>query len=50
MAGWTSAIPLYGKGVESLGYNECKSTPTPYDSSVLLRQKQIIRRDQLRYF
>nr|ABA98004.1 retrotransposon protein, putative, Ty1-copia subclass [Oryza sativa Japonica Group] len=31
------------------GYSDCKPSPTPYDSSVLLRKNRRIARDQLRY-
>ena len=31
------------------GFSDCAPAPTPYDPSVLLRKKQRIARDQLRY-
>jgi len=30
-------------------YSDCKSYPTPYDPSVLIRKNRRIARDQLRY-
>jgi hypothetical protein len=31
------------------GYKECKPSPTPYDSSLVLRKNKRIGRDQLRH-
>ncbi|KAK1606274.1 hypothetical protein QYE76_029947 [Lolium multiflorum] len=31
------------------GYSDCKSSPTPYDPSVIIRKNKRIARDQLRY-
>src|SRR5438876_11451373 len=37
------------KVLSRFGYSDCKTAPTPYDSSVILRKNQRITRDQLRY-
>jgi hypothetical protein len=37
------------KVLSRFGYSECEPAPTPYDPSKLLKKKQRIARDQLRY-
>ena len=37
------------KVLSRFGFSDCKSAPTPYDPSVLLRKNRRIARDQLRY-
>ena len=37
------------KVLSRFGFSDCKSAPTPYDPSVLIRKNQSIARDQLRY-
>jgi hypothetical protein len=37
------------KILSRFGYSDCKSCPTPYDPSVLLRKNKTTARDQLRY-
>jgi hypothetical protein len=37
------------KALSKFGYVDCKSSPTPYDPSVLLQKNQKDTRDQLRY-
>ena len=37
------------KILNRFGYSDCKSAPTPYDPSVMLRKNRRITRDQLRY-
>jgi hypothetical protein len=37
------------KILSRFGYSDCKSVPTPYDPSVMLRKNRRITRDQLRY-
>jgi hypothetical protein len=37
------------KILSRFGYSDCKSSPTPYDPSVLIRKNRKIARDQLRY-
>jgi hypothetical protein len=37
------------KILSRFGYSDCKSSPTPYDPSVLIRKNRRIARDQLRY-
>jgi hypothetical protein len=40
----------YVKNVLSrFGYSDCKSTPTPYNASMILKKNKRIMRDQLRY-
>jgi hypothetical protein len=37
------------KFLSHFGYKDCKPSPTPYDSSLILRKNKRIDRDQLRY-
>ncbi|KAK1626416.1 hypothetical protein QYE76_000731 [Lolium multiflorum] len=37
------------KILSRFGYSDCKSSPTPYDRSVIIRKNKRIARDQLRY-
>ncbi|KAK1694490.1 hypothetical protein QYE76_011187 [Lolium multiflorum] len=37
------------KILSRFGYSDCKSSPTPYDPSVIIRKNKRIARDQLRY-
>ena len=37
------------KVLSRFGYADCKSSPTPYDSSIVLRKNEKAARDQLRY-
>jgi hypothetical protein len=37
------------KILSRVGYSDCKSAPTPYDPSVMLRKNRRVTRDQLRY-
>ncbi|KAK1612436.1 hypothetical protein QYE76_036109 [Lolium multiflorum] len=37
------------KILSRFGYSDCKSSPTPYDPSVIIRKNKRVARDQLRY-
>jgi hypothetical protein len=38
-----------GNVLSRFGYSDCKSSPTPYDASMILKKNKRIMRDQLRY-
>jgi hypothetical protein len=37
------------KVLSHFGYSDCKSAPTPYDASMILKKNERIMRDQLWY-